>query len=118
MHIREPAAVSSGHIIKNLAAPKPYDHKQRTLGIGFNVSSEHKKRTSSRRSENRCRDHGCNGKRFSTNSNLRRHQREKSGMNTKVACLQCGKEFTRSTALRKHPCITDATREDNRLDAV
>ena len=49
-----------------------------------------------------CWDHGCNGRQFSTFSNLLRHQREKSGTATKSYCPRCGAEFTRTTARNGH----------------
>jgi len=49
-----------------------------------------------------CWDHGCNGRQFSTFSNLLRHQREKSGSATKAVCPHCGTEFTRTTARNGH----------------
>lgn len=45
-----------------------------------------------------CWEHGCNGRQFSTFSNLLRHQREKSGKAQKSTCDRCGAEFTRTTA--------------------
>ncbi|CAI6338412.1 unnamed protein product [Periconia digitata] len=49
-----------------------------------------------------CWEHGCNGRQFSTFSNLLRHQREKSGTATKSTCPRCGAEFTRTTARNGH----------------
>lgn len=49
-----------------------------------------------------CFDHGCNGRQFSTFSNLLRHQREKSGSASKAKCPYCGTEFTRTTARNGH----------------
>ena len=49
-----------------------------------------------------CWDHGCNGRQFSTFSNLLRHQREKSGQAAKAVCPNCGAEFTRTTARNGH----------------
>jgi len=49
-----------------------------------------------------CWDHGCNGREFSTFSNLLRHQREKSGLAAKSNCPRCGAEFTRTTARNGH----------------
>ncbi|KAL5371724.1 hypothetical protein PMIN03_012674 [Paraphaeosphaeria minitans] len=49
-----------------------------------------------------CWDHSCNGRQFSTFSNLLRHQREKSGMAAKSYCPRCGAEFTRPTARTNH----------------
>lgn len=50
----------------------------------------------------RCWEHGCNGRQFSTFSNLLRHQREKSGQSAKATCPNCGAEFTRTTARNGH----------------
>ncbi|CAG7989375.1 unnamed protein product [Penicillium nalgiovense] len=49
-----------------------------------------------------CWDHGCNGREFSTFSNLLRHQREKSGVVAKAECPVCGAVFTRTTARNIH----------------
>ncbi|KAK3330838.1 hypothetical protein B0H66DRAFT_528179 [Apodospora peruviana] len=49
-----------------------------------------------------CWEHGCNGRQFSTFSNLLRHQREKSGQAAKATCHKCGAEFTRTTARNGH----------------
>ena len=49
-----------------------------------------------------CWDHDCNGRMFSTFSNLLRHQREKSGTASKPTCPNCGAEFTRKSALDGH----------------
>ena len=56
----------------------------------------------SSRPKPQCWDHGCNGRQFSTFSNLLRHQREKSGSAMKVVCPYCGTEFTRTTARNGH----------------
>ncbi|KAI1412165.1 hypothetical protein F5Y13DRAFT_48281 [Hypoxylon sp. FL1857] len=48
-----------------------------------------------------CWEHGCNGRQFSTFSNLLRHQREKSGQAAKATCPNCGAEFTRTTVCSK-----------------
>lgn len=49
-----------------------------------------------------CWEHGCNGRPFSTTSNLMRHQREKSGLMAKVPCPHCGIEYTRRSARDLH----------------
>lgn len=49
-----------------------------------------------------CWEHGCNGRQFSTFSNLLRHQREKSGTASKSFCPKCHAEFTRTTAMKGH----------------
>ncbi|KAF2011775.1 hypothetical protein BU24DRAFT_288966 [Aaosphaeria arxii CBS 175.79] len=57
---------------------------------------------SPQRQKPQCWDHGCNGRAFSTFSNLLRHQREKSGTAAKAYCPRCGAEFTRTTARNGH----------------
>lgn len=54
------------------------------------------------RSKPQCWDHGCNGRKFTTFSNLLRHQREASGVSSKSTCPRCGAEFTRATARNAH----------------
>ncbi|KAG8527405.1 uncharacterized protein KY384_007557 [Bacidia gigantensis] len=49
-----------------------------------------------------CWDHVCNGRTFSTFSNLLRHQREKSGSSSKSVCPRCGAEFTSKKARDGH----------------
>lgn len=59
-------------------------------------------RVLSLRPKPQCWDHGCNGREFSTFSNLLRHQREKSGVVAKAECPICGAAFTRTTARNIH----------------
>ncbi|QBZ56803.1 hypothetical protein PoMZ_01719 [Pyricularia oryzae] len=54
------------------------------------------------RPKSQCWEHGCNGRSFSTFSNLLKHQRKKLGQATKATCLDCGTEFTRTTARNFH----------------
>ncbi|OJJ30620.1 hypothetical protein ASPWEDRAFT_32782 [Aspergillus wentii DTO 134E9] len=63
---------------------------------------EHQVRVISFRPRPQCWDHGCNGREFSTFSNLLRHQREKSGVVAKAECPMCGAAFTRTTARNIH----------------
>lgn len=67
-----------------------------------NMSSASSTRSSSQKPKPQCWEHGCNGRRFSTFSNLLRHQREKSGTAAKSYCPRCGAEFTRTTARNGH----------------
>lgn len=50
----------------------------------------------------RCWEHGCNGREFSSKSNLMRHMKEKSGASSKCTCPLCGAIFTRSSARDTH----------------
>jgi len=49
-----------------------------------------------------CWEHGCNGRQFSTSSNLQRHQRQKSGNAVRHECPKCGASFTRKMARNDH----------------
>ncbi|KAJ5595064.1 uncharacterized protein N7459_001272 [Penicillium hispanicum] len=66
------------------------------------TDGEHPLRVVSSRPRPQCWDHGCNGREFSTFSNLLRHQREKSGVVAKAECPICGAVFTRTTARNIH----------------
>jgi hypothetical protein len=65
-------------------------------------SSREEFRGSAARPKPQCFEHGCNGREFSTFSNLLRHQRERSGNASKSVCPHCGTEFTRTTARNGH----------------
>ncbi|KAL4912841.1 hypothetical protein BDW62DRAFT_193636 [Aspergillus aurantiobrunneus] len=47
-------------------------------------------------------DHGCNGSKFTTRSNLRRHIAEKARRLPACQCPRCGVSFTRTTARNTH----------------
>jgi hypothetical protein len=72
-----------------------------STGTGSPDSTGHV-RVVQNRPKPRCWEHGCNGRQFSTFSNLLRHQREKSGQAAKATCPNCGAEFTRTTARNGH----------------
>ena len=57
-----------------------------------------------------CWEHGCNGRQFSTQSNLKRHKREKAGKTLKWYCFQCGADFTRLSARNTHVAKKSCTR--------
>ncbi|KAM0345304.1 hypothetical protein ACHAPU_006703 [Fusarium lateritium] len=71
------------------------------MGAGNGQEAGHVRVVQSR-PKPRCWEHGCNGRQFSTFSNLLRHQREKSGQAAKASCPNCGAEFTRTTARNGH----------------
>ncbi|KAG8624984.1 hypothetical protein KVT40_006735 [Elsinoe batatas] len=66
------------------------------------VSNDSMRGVNSTKPKPQCWEHGCNGRKFSTFSNLLRHQREKSGTASKSYCPKCGAEFTRTTARNGH----------------
>ncbi|KAL3426497.1 hypothetical protein PVAG01_00006 [Phlyctema vagabunda] len=49
-----------------------------------------------------CREHGCNGRIFTTSSNLARHKREHSANRPTYYCPKCGAFFSRKTARNTH----------------
>lgn len=49
-----------------------------------------------------CWKHGCNGRLFSSRSNLLRHYVEKGKARPKFTCPVCGAYFSRSTARNQH----------------
>ncbi|KAN0122431.1 hypothetical protein V8E51_000757 [Hyaloscypha variabilis] len=81
--------------------PNMYRTQQVSPKIGSTESGDHVRVVHSR-PKPQCWEHGCNGRQFSTFSNLLRHQREKSGAAQKSSCPNCGAEFTRTTARNGH----------------
>ncbi|OQO01742.1 hypothetical protein B0A48_12779 [Cryoendolithus antarcticus] len=73
-------------------------------------------RVLNQRPKPQCFEHGCNGRQFSTFSNLLRHQREKSGTASKSYCPKCGAEFTRTTARNGHLAHDKCTKPGQVLD--
>lgn len=72
------------------------------LPVPTGESGDRPLRVVSSRPRPQCWDHGCEGREFSTFSNLLRHQREKSGVVAKAECPVCGAVFTRTTARNIH----------------
>jgi hypothetical protein len=77
---------------------QPDNHKSRNPRGGNETSSATYKPTP----DLRCWDHGCNGQQFTTLSNLKRHQREKSSSRAAYLCPLCGAHFSRTTARNQH----------------
>ncbi|PBP27133.1 hypothetical protein BUE80_DR001900 [Diplocarpon rosae] len=78
-----------------------YQTPQMSPKLGLADAGDHVRVVHSR-PKPQCWEHGCNGRQFSTFSNLLRHQREKSGVSQKSSCPNCGAEFTRTTARNGH----------------
>ena len=95
--IRTPPYVSSS----NDHSPHNNSSHSQT-GSLVTSESESQVRVLESRPKPQCWDHGCNGREFSTFSNLLRHQRERSGAAAKSECPHCGAVFTRSTARNTH----------------
>lgn len=60
----------------------------------------------------RCWEHDCNGREFSTWSNLARHKRERSKDHIRSQCSICGMSFSRRVVLLNH--IRKQTCKQNR----
>ncbi|KAF2463975.1 uncharacterized protein BDR25DRAFT_319573 [Lindgomyces ingoldianus] len=67
------------------------------LGDAMNITFDESLDT-----KTRCWKHGCNGKSFSTRSNLLRHHVEKGKARPKFTCPVCGAFFSRATARNQH----------------
>ncbi|KAI9893007.1 MAG: hypothetical protein M1814_000891 [Vezdaea aestivalis] len=94
--------------LPSISVPAPH-HVQTAMyehmngrGLSNSPGADDQVRVITARPKPQCWDHGCNGRQFSTFSNLLRHQREKSGTATKSYCPKCGAEFTRTTARNGH----------------
>lgn len=80
------------------------------------MNGETQVRVLNQRPKPQCWEHGCNGRQFSTFSNLLRHQREKSGTAAKSYCPKCGAEFTRTTARNGHLAHEKCTKQRRSSD--
>ena len=84
------------------AAPTMNGSAGASNGLNGSLNGESSVRILNSRPKPQCWEHGCNGRQFSTFSNLLRHQREKSGAAAKSLCPRCGANFTRTTARNGH----------------
>lgn len=101
--LRHPATyVESSTNNNNNNSPHNNNAHSPHSGSHVNSESENQVRVLDSRPKPQCWDHGCNGREFSTFSNLLRHQRERSGAAAKSECPHCGAVFTRSTARNTH----------------
>ncbi|EMD00166.1 hypothetical protein BAUCODRAFT_119725 [Baudoinia panamericana UAMH 10762] len=87
---------------ESMSYPPPFIGSSVNDVLAKPLGSDASMRVLNQRPKPQCWDHGCNGRQFSTFSNLLRHQREKSGTAAKSYCPKCGAEFTRTTARNGH----------------
>lgn len=105
-----PAASSIYASSQSMSYPPPFvgSSTSEPKPLGSDTSSI---RVLNQRPKPQCWEHGCNGRQFSTFSNLLRHQREKSGTASKSYCPKCGAEFTRTTARNGHLAHDKCTKQ-------
>lgn len=89
--------------------PRPADDRQSSSSVGGDEKAATTERSKSF-SDLRCWDHGCNGRAFTTSSNLKRHQRERSSSRAYHLCPLCGAHFSRTTARNEHVQNRSCTR--------
>lgn len=99
-------------------APPPFVGSNASEPAAKRHSGEGSMRVLNQRPKPQCWEHGCNGRQFSTFSNLLRHQREKSGSANKSYCPKCGAEFTRTTARNGHLAHDKCTKQQRRSSDV
>ncbi|KAL8779033.1 MAG: hypothetical protein Q9213_007131 [Squamulea squamosa] len=93
----------SAHLPSNISPSSTYGRsRQPSIAPSISPNPDETIRILENPRKPQCFDHGCNGRQFSTFSNLLRHQREKSGTASKSYCPRCGAEFTRTTARNGH----------------
>ncbi|KAI5361551.1 hypothetical protein Slin15195_G126660 [Septoria linicola] len=91
--------------------PAPFVGSSVNENLAKSPGSDSTIRVLNQRPKPQCWEHGCNGRQFSTFSNLLRHQREKSGTSAKSYCPKCGAEFTRTTARNGHLAHDKCTKQ-------
>lgn len=104
-----PPMYASSH---SMSYPPPFVGSSVTDSTSRPLGAENSSiRVLNQRPKPQCWEHGCNGRQFSTFSNLLRHQREKSGTASKSYCPKCGAEFTRTTARNGHLAHDKCTKQ-------
>ncbi|KAK8222077.1 hypothetical protein M8818_000247 [Zalaria obscura] len=103
------------------SSPHSLSYPQPVMSSNMNhapqrMNSDTQVRVLNQRPKPQCWEHGCNGRQFSTFSNLLRHQREKSGTAAKSYCPKCGAEFTRTTARNGHLAHEKCTKQRRASD--
>ncbi|KAF2166348.1 hypothetical protein M409DRAFT_55190 [Zasmidium cellare ATCC 36951] len=102
---------------QNMSYPQPYPNGMPVNdGMAKQPIGDSSIRVLNQRPKPQCWEHGCNGRQFSTFSNLLRHQREKSGTAAKSYCPKCGAEFTRTTARNGHLAHDKCTKQRRQSD--
>ena len=91
------AESGSAHPDANVAPPR-----DRNPSRGPKTLTEVQGDQGQRKESLRCWEHGCNGRQFSTQSNLTRHLKEKAKRIPKVSCPWCGATFMRVNSRNNH----------------
>ncbi|TRX88311.1 hypothetical protein FHL15_010815 [Xylaria flabelliformis] len=90
---------TSSNLISSNLCPASLSQPMAVLDLLDGANND---RLTERDEKPRCWEHGCNGREFSSKSNLMRHVKEKSGASNKCTCPLCGAIFTRSSARDTH----------------
>ena len=106
-----PAATQQYAPSQSMSYPPPFLGSSVNEVLAKPLGSDSSIRVLNQRPKPQCWEHGCNGRQFSTFSNLLRHQREKSGTASKSYCPKCGAEFTRTTARNGHLAHDKCTKQ-------
>jgi len=101
---------------QSMSYPPPFLGSSVNEVLAKPLGSDSSIRVLNQRPKPQCWEHGCNGRQFSTFSNLLRHQREKSGTASKSYCPKCGAEFTRTTARNGHLAHDKCTKQRRESD--
>ncbi|KXT03752.1 hypothetical protein AC578_740 [Pseudocercospora eumusae] len=101
---------------QNMSYPPPFVGSSVNEVMAKPMAADSSIRVLNQRPKPQCWEHGCNGRQFSTFSNLLRHQREKSGTASKSYCPKCGAEFTRTTARNGHLAHDKCTKQRRSSD--
>ena len=101
---------------QSLSYPPPFTGSSVNEVLAKPLGDNSSIRVLNQRPKPQCWEHGCNGRQFSTFSNLLRHQREKSGTASKSYCPKCGAEFTRTTARNGHLAHDKCTKQQRQSE--
>lgn len=104
-------------------APSPIDHETVSSWCGGPKITGSMAKVCSRQhliheEQTTCYEHGCDGRKFSSKSNLTRHQRERAGRTPLSSCCWCGATFYRRWTRNHHVLRMSCLRVSRSRDLV